>query len=315
MEALKTLISAIPHPVFVTEADSNLIRLANEAAQKSSQDTVLANRPLSDIFKTVVLPDSGKVYGQLGQNWYQPDEKLLTIEQTQWKLIELKPQPGSPDDEMLQSWKNMIAVMLHRLRSPLTGINGYLEMMEEENTDPSLDKRFGSIYKGLHHVFDLMDELEVLYNIPNVFDDSDFSQVNLHSLVQEVSIHLDPKEQKRIALPSPPAQNPSNPNSHPEILKKIVQQLLENALQHGEDAPVTVHISSQKGGSITVENKTKPLDETIASQLFHPFITSRADNLGIGLTKAFLHARQLGGTIFPEMDGHSIQFTLKLPVS
>ncbi len=311
MEVLKTFIAESPQPIFIVDSNTRQIHYTNKAASQSSAAS-LSGKIFEEIVGIIELPVSGKKYAQYNKIWYLVSSTYIGWKGNDYQVLELKPRQLVPGTQSLESWKNMIAVMLHRLRSPLTGITGYLDMMEEENKDPSLEKRFNSINKGFNYVYNLMDELEVLYNIPANFKEKEFTPLNLSNILDEVLLNFDKEQRKRIEISI--SQNLPPIKSAPDSLKKALQHLIKNALEHSDDQQIAVSILPEKGGSIIIKNGGGPIAQTIKSQIFYPFVTSKATNLGIGLTMALLYTYQFAGTIFFEEDNDSVQFTLKLPL-
>lgn len=312
MEVLKTFIADSPQPVFIIDRNSRQIYHANKVALQNSSEATLAGKVFDEIVGIIELPVSGRNYAQYQKIWHRLSSTDFEWQGKDYQVLELKSRKVVPDTQSLESWKNMIAVMLHRLRSPLTGITGYLEMMEEENKDPNLENRFQSINKGFSYVYNLMDELEVLHNIPANFKEKEFTSLSLSNILDDVLLKFDKEQRKRIKVSQ--SQNSFHTESEPDSLKKALKHLLTNAIEHSDDPNIEVSISSEDGGSITIKNSCETISQKIKKQIFYPFVTSKATNLGIGLTMALLYTHQLAGTIFFEEDNDSVLFTIKLPL-
>ena len=66
---------------------------------------------------------------------------------------------------------------------------------------------------------------------------------------------------------------------------------------------------------IKISNEGSAIPPEINDHIFHPFVTSKANNLGIGLTMALIYTNQFGGTIFQTENGEEskISFTICFP--
>lgn len=313
MTALENYISGLPNPVFLLKNSSENIFYANRAAISELPFENASDLTLSDCVKLLPLNDDVN-YAQLNHKWYQAKTEEFEIPEGKLTLLELTKIEGIPDNDTLESWKNMIAVMLHRLRSPLTGINGYLDMLENEVDAKKHSKRFESINKGFNHIYDLMDELEIFYNLSPNYDDSEFTEVEIESIIDETLIGFSIEQQQRIIF-----EKSSDPSiltfTNPDALKQIISALLTNALEHSSDENIEVSYSPANGGSISVKNDAETLEPLIKDQIFHPFVTTKATNLGIGLPAALIQALQIGGIIFLTEEECSIKLTFQFPLS
>ena len=99
-----------------------------------------------------------------------------------------------------------------------------------------------------------------------------------------------------------------------DSLSKVLQLLIDNALRYSDEgSPITITQLSSK--YIKISNEGSPIPPEINDHVFHPFVTSKANNLGIGLTMALIYAGQFGGTIFQTENGENgrISFTICFP--
>ncbi|SMO82048.1 ATP-binding protein [Gracilimonas mengyeensis] len=315
MDELKTFIADYPYPIFIIDGNTHRIHYANNFVESRSKASPVGKR-VEKYLQLITSPLEKATYTQFDQAWYTLSEKEIDTTNRQYYLLELEKPTNLPDTATLDSWKKMIAVMLHRLRSPLTGINGYLDMLEDENENQNLNKRFKSINKGLTHIYDLMDELEVLYNIQPVQKKEEFTTTNIKEVVDEALLLVDEENRKRISVQG--SLPDFTLDSLPVVTRRILSLLLTNALEHSSDQNIELTVSEDLGGRITIKNTLKNgIDQDIRDHVFYPFVTTKANNLGIGLTMALLYARQLGGTIFFEesTEEKTVVAQLKFPVA
>ena len=311
MDTLQTFLSDIAHPVLILDQASRTIHHHNRSAAAFGKNE-LKGRLFEECFHVFGEEISEEPLIHMPQGWFSVHESDFIWDEKIYTKVECKPRAQSPNHEVLKGWKNMISVMLHRFRSPLTGVKGFLNMMEDENTDPALDRRLLSINSGIDRLFGIMDEMESIYQIDNQ-PTSSFEQTNIDEMLNEVLASLDPDQQARVHVHGfGKGQSFNGPRAN---ILPIVKILVDNALEHDFDglAPVYIHLYSNR--FIQVINKGADIPERVHGDLFSPFVTSKADHIGIGLTLATLHAQQFGGAIVHKSDQSSgnIYFTLCFP--
>lgn len=101
----------------------------------------------------------------------------------------------------------------------------------------------------------------------------------------------------------------------PQQLGRAVHNLLRNALQHADaGSAVTLEASASDGLlQLRVSNRGAAIADAIASQLFEPFVSGRADGNGLGLALVREIARAHGGQVrYAHADGMT-HFILELP--
>jgi len=312
MTALKTYIDGLLHPVFLVEFSSDKILFANETASKQVYLDKKSDFKIDEVLSFFTDP-SGRKITQLNGKWYQIKTQTFDHNEVPYQILELLDIEGVPNNNTIENWKDLIAVMLHRLRSPLTGISGYLDLLEDEVHDPGHQPRFDIIQKGFANVFDIMDELEILYTISPNYDDSGFSNISIHKVIDKILFDLSPEQKERISIDKSIQEAPEL-NTNSDLLHEILFQLLENALLHSDDDHIEIFYLPENNGRITVKNKASSIDHAFKKKMFDPFVTTRATNLGIGLTKAQLYALQLGCLILFNEEENSFLFSLKTPL-
>ncbi len=309
MQIIKDLFNGYPEPLLVLHHNNRKICYASHPS--AAIDDLLGQN-FDEAVTVIDANISGEPVACLKNQWLGFDERAFTWEDEEYTLIVFKQRNEIPDEETLASWRNMIAVMLHRFRSPLTGISGYVDMLSEYSDDEQQEKYFALIDKGINHLYDMMDELEILYTIdPNVIEDEDEStSLKAGKLIKSTLLDYPADVQQRIDIQS--IDSDFELKGNPSSLKNIIELLVQNGLQHGADHTVTVSVPSER--LIQVSNPGPAIPKAIADNIFSPFVTDKANGLGIGLTLALLYARQLGGTIFlSNNDDEEITFSLCLP--
>lgn len=305
VKGLRSLISEAQDPVFIVDTNLDLIFEANSAALSACG----TYNPIGDALENVVHMEASEGPAFFNNRWLKPKHELISWKNKTYKKVVLKQPASVPDEKTLFTIRNMIAVLLHRLRSPMTGMQGYLDLIE--NVQNETDKRkLSKVSEGLDYMFEIMDELELLHHAEAFIDDEpDTEKSDAGSVVREILYTYEPDIRNRFTLKS---SSDLNFRFNASELKQLLTLLIDNAVEHpsGAEQPITIEIESDR--RITITNHGNPIPDDIASNLYFPFVTTKANNLGIGLSLAQLIAGRRRATIMLSENStdHGICFSL-----
>lgn len=310
MSIIQQIISNCPYSCILLDSKTRRILLANTLVDNSLSDSHFIGLEFESAFKSLGHDYLGRELVIFNNQCFTFKESFFDFDDNRFVKIDFIPVEWTPTLQVIQTWKDMIEVMLHRFRSPLTGVNGYLELLQE--TDDSSVKRYASqVMKGIDHIFNIMDEIEILHKTP-LDNQSNITPVtNIKNIVDIIRLGLPAQSKNLVNFTGSPD---TRINCNATSLKIILKTLITNGIEHTKNSePISVHVINSN--IIQVHNKGKVIPEEIANSLFSPFITSKATNLGIGLTLSLLHAKQFGGIIYlsqnSELDG--ITFNVYFP--
>lgn len=182
--------------------------------------------------------------------------------------------------------KSSITNISHDLRTPLTAIRGYLDLMDNSNlTDKQINylKIIDSKVKDLtcltEQLFDFSKSIDIQNEIKKesicINDVLEESLVSFYSLFKEYNIipKIEICDDKVIRL--------LNEN----MLKRIFENIISNAIKYSED---DFKVKMYSNGTIEFSNKTDKLDSTSLEKMFDRYYTVRnaKKSNGIGLSIA-----------------------------
>ena len=196
-----------------------------------------------------------------------------------------------------QSLKSAITNISHDLRTPLTAIRGYVELMEDENPNQQqqdylriIDAKVQDLGELTEQLFDFSKNLDLQQEIrvmPVCLNDVLIeSIVSFYSLFKKCQMtpQLDLCEEKVVRL--------LNEN----ILKRIFENIISNAVKYGQS---DLKIRMTVDGVIEFSNDTDELDFTRLGKLFDRYYTVQdaKRSSGVGLSIARQLVDLSGGTI------------------
>lgn len=192
--------------------------------------------------------------------------------------------------------KDAITNISHDLRTPLTAIYGYLELLEQEEKTEAVQRYLSMIENRTEVLRQLTEEL-FRYSIVTSVQETALEEVNLNRALEESLLSFyGTMRQKSI---TPDIQLPEKPILRlldPAALGRIFSNIISNALKYS-DGDLSVRLKPD--GSIVFSNTARTLTPVTAEKLFDRFYTVETGrhSTGLGLSIARLLTERMGGTI------------------
>lgn len=196
--------------------------------------------------------------------------------------------------------KNAVTNISHDLRTPLTAICGYLDLLTQEPQSEKSKHYLAVISERTDAMRELTEEL-FQYSViigrvekltPELICLNDIleqSLVGFYGVLSERGIAPD------IQIPEKAIKRMLDKNA----LRRIFDNIISNAAKYS-DGDLTVKLSSD--GSVIFENSAKELDSVQTAHLFDRFFTVKTarGGTGLGLSIAKLLTEKMGGKITAE---------------
>jgi signal transduction histidine kinase len=215
--------------------------------------------------------------------------------------------------------RSFIADISHDLRTPLTTVRGYLQLLEHTDLDSAQRARLAVAHRQTVELGTLVDRLYEYAYLLDAEPTLELEQVDLGVLVGECLLGMaGPIEAAGLEVGFAPPMRLVVATDR-EKLTRIVQNLLRNAVQHGRDRLVVELGPTADGARLEVTNGVADGVELEAAQLFDRFYTAdrsrSARTSGLGLSIVRVLAEQLGGAVSAHQDaGHrAVTITVHVP--
>ena len=205
--------------------------------------------------------------------------------------------------------KEAVTNISHDLRTPLTAICGYLELLETEEMTDNTRRYLEQISNRTEALKALTEEL-FRYSVISSVSDLSYEKVNVGRVLEDTLISFyGAFEQKKIA------PNISLPDSviirslDKSALSRIFGNIISNAVKYS-DGDFTVIMTNT--GEITFSNTASELSSVDVGKLFDRFYTvdSARKSTGLGLSIAKLLTERMGGCIAADYKGNTLSITL-----
>ena len=211
-----------------------------------------------------------------------------------------------------QELKNAVTNISHDLRTPLTAIFGYLDLLEQEELSPEVRRYAGVIRDRAEMLAQLTEEL-FRYSVVLSVEDTETEPVNLGDVLEEsiAAFYTELRERNIepvIHLPEKKVVRELGRGA----LGRVFSNLLNNAVKYSAG---DLEITLRETGEITFENSAPDLDEMQVGRLFDRFYTVEAarKSTGLGLTIAKTLVEQMGGSISAVLEQERLRICVIFP--
>ena len=215
-----------------------------------------------------------------------------------------------------KQFRETIANISHDLRTPLTSIKGFLQLLEREEPTEAQRKRLNVIRKHANELGDLIEHFfEYSYLLSN---DSDmhYERFCLTDETAECIAAAVPQlEEKNIEVHIGQFSRVLV-TADREKTVRIIQNLVRNCIHHSA-GDINVDVSeSEELARLTISNPVLNPSSLQPERLFDRFYTaekSRRKSTGLGLSIVRLLAEQMNGRAYASLDGNMLSITVELP--
>ena len=192
--------------------------------------------------------------------------------------------------------KEAVTNVSHDLRTPLTAICGYLDLLEGEEKSEAAERYLSLIRGRTDHLRSLTEEFFRTSAVLAAEEPEPAEPVSLNRAVEEsLAAWYGVLSARGIApeveLPETPVVRPLNR----EAVSRILSNVLSNAAKY---SPGDLRIVLEENGTLTFSNAAPSLTPVLAERLFDRYFTveSGGQGTGLGLSIARRLTEQMGGT-------------------
>ena len=212
--------------------------------------------------------------------------------------------------------KNAITSISHDLRTPLTAISGYLDLLEREETSNEAGRYIGIIANRIEVLKQLANELFKYSVITSPDYNLTMEWVSLNAVLEESVAGYYAALQKKgivpeISMPTTAVYRTVNRAA----LSRTFSNLIGNAIKYSNG---DLNITLKETGEIVFSNTAPELSEVQVERLFDRFYTvqTAGKSTGLGLSISRILTEQMNGRITADFHNGklsiSIQFSDKI---
>ena len=220
-------------------------------------------------------------------------------------LRKLKQQYANGDREL----KEAVTNISHDLRTPLTAINGYLDLLEREEKSEKVGKYISQIKNRTEALKSLTEEL-FRYSVVTATQELKMERMDMvraleESLLSFYAVMQEKGIQPEVTLPDEPVWRVVDAGA----VNRVFSNIISNVVKYSDgDLSVTLN----KEGMVTFSNRATSLNTVEVGRLFDRFYTVEAsrNSTGLGLSIAKVLMERMGGSIIAEYKNERLYITL-----
>ena len=216
--------------------------------------------------------------------------------------------------------KNAVTNISHDLRTPLTAISGYLDLLDNAEKSEEAERYIKVIRNRTEVLRQLTEELFCYSVVTSPEYDNDVEFVSVNSVLEESILGFYAVLQERnislaqaggITVLSMP-ENKVFRKVNRAALSRIFSNLLNNAIKYSDG---DLNITLNDTGEITFSNTASDLSEVDIKKLFDRFYTveNARKSTGLGLSISRILIEQMKGTISAQYKNGKLSICIWLP--
>lgn len=198
--------------------------------------------------------------------------------------------------------KNAIMNISHDLRTPLTAICGYLDLLDDTDKSDTVN-RYIKIIKSRTEIIKQLTQELFCYSVVTSYNyDTSVENILINGILEEsiAGIYATLQE-KKITPNIHITEKKIVGNLNPASLSRILSNILNNAIKYS-DGDLDIELTDK--GELIFTNTASELSEVQVAKLFDRFYTVEASrkSTGLGLAIARTLTEQMNGTIWAKYE-------------
>lgn len=249
-------------------------------------------------------------------------EKTLMNVIDEWnQLIDTFEEKNRKAKQMEENVKLSIAGLSHDLRTPLTSIKGYVELLHTTTDETKRAHYLKIIEQSVKRLIDMTDQFYDLARIETNQREIELSPILLSNLVEEIFLSFyEQLEEKNIELQFPEQINDRQIIADKLMLIRVIQNIVQNILRYAKSKVIISYRNEGNYLILSVNNDIKPDSKVAIEKVFTRFyteVTSRtnteASGLGLYLSKKLIE--KMNGKMEAELNANWFILKIYLPIN
>lgn len=214
--------------------------------------------------------------------------------------------------------KQTITNLSHDIRTPLTSLDGYFQLLMQSDSEEERQKYIRIIQTRIGSLNSMLEELFTYTRLQDEDYEIETETVDFCKCVYDVVFSFYEEFQKKGIEPEADfCEERLYTMGNEEALRRVLQNLIKNALLHG-NSRISLRLFQENGRAVFLcSNDTEHPEEIDMSQVFERFYKADSarthTSAGLGLSIAKGLAERMGGSADASLDGNIFTVRLEFP--
>lgn len=215
-----------------------------------------------------------------------------------------------------KAFREMIANISHDLRTPLTAIKGYQQLIAKEELSKDQHRKLQIAQKHADELGTLIEYFFEYSYLLNAELQPNIEEINLTNLITECLVEsVEIFEENNISVNFEEG-GPIFSLIDREMTIRIIRNLIRNCITHSA-GDIRVKVMAENYAVVSFENPIKNISQTDVERLFERFYTadkSRGKTTGLGLSIVKLLTEEMGGNTKAILKDNILEIRVELPM-
>ena len=222
---------------------------------------------------------------------------------------------------MEENVKLSIAGLSHDIRTPLTSINGYVQLLSATTDDTKRAHYLSIIEQSVNRLIEMTEHFYDLARIETNQKELELAAISLSSLVEETFLSFyEQFEIKKIELYFPEETNDRKIIADKLMLTRVIQNIIQNILRYGQSKAFISYEIEKNYFILTIKNDIKRDSKVAIEKVFTRFYTevasrSNTESSGLGLYLSKMLIEKMNGKVTADLQDNWFVLKIQIPLS
>lgn len=208
--------------------------------------------------------------------------------------------------------KKSITNISHDLRTPLTAIRGYIDLMNDENEPNKSEKQYLKIIDTKTQ--DLVKLTEQLFDFSKSLDlykETNREKISINEVLEEtIGCYYTLLKERGIVPKINICDKKVVRLLDKTMLVRVFENIISNAIKYSDN---DLNITLEENGRTTFSNRASNLDTTTVERIFHRYYTveNARKSIGVGLSIAKQLVELNGGSIVAKYEDNKLNIIVE----
>lgn len=211
-----------------------------------------------------------------------------------------------------KDFKEMLSYIAHDIRTPLTSVQGYMQLLQEQDKNPDNKRYYEIVNVRLNDVKNILEQFFLYSKLINDDHQLKQSECNLYDICcQSVANFYQQCKSKGIEPRIEFEHHMLMVKANQELLAKVFDNLISNALKHGTGDVKIVQTMNEVAISNSIKNAIELELDKVFERFYKADVSRSSVSTGLGLTIVQKIILLMGGDITASIENEVFCITIK----